>query len=52
MGIKGLLSFLSSIKKDSNIGEYRGKCLGIDASVYLYKASYSCVRELGLPTKE
>ena len=54
MGIKGLLGFLNIITKDSTIEEYCGKCLGVDASCYLYKGAYSCAKELGLglPTKE
>jgi exonuclease-1 len=48
MGIKGLHDFLKSITKDCSIEEFRGKCLGIDASCYLYKGAYSCAKELGL----
>ena len=48
MGIKGLLGFLKAITKDTSIEEYRGKCLGIDASCFLYKGAYTYARELGL----
>lgn len=48
MGIKGLLGFLNPITKDCLIEEYREKCLGTDASCYLYKGAYSCAKELGL----
>jgi exonuclease-1 len=48
MCIKGLHDSLKSVTKYCSIEEFRGKCLGIDASCYLYKGAYSCAKELGL----
>lgn len=48
MGIKDLLPQLKSITKECNIKDFCGKSIAIDGCSWLYKASYTCSRELAL----
>lgn len=42
MGIQGLLPFLDSGKDEINLSTLKGKVVGVDAHVWLYKGAYCC----------
>lgn len=46
MGIQGLLPFLKDYAKKSSIKEFKGKSVGVDASVWMHKGAFSCSLEL------
>ncbi|XP_019642562.1 PREDICTED: LOW QUALITY PROTEIN: exonuclease 1-like [Branchiostoma belcheri] len=52
MGIKGLLPALSPSTRPININDLTGSVVGVDASCWLHRGSYSCAKELvlGQPT--
>ena len=39
MGIKGLHKFVESVAQPVHISEYRGKCLAVDAMIWLHRGS-------------
>ena len=46
MGIRNLLRELKPIIRHCDISEFSGKICGIDASVWLHRAAYSCASKL------
>ncbi len=52
MGIRCLLLFIAFAKQEIQLSSLRGKVVGIDAYVWLYKGAYCCSRFLvsGIPT--
>jgi exonuclease-1 len=53
MGIQGLLPMLKTIIDRCHIRKYEGERVGVDASVWLHRATYGCAVELfkGVPTR-
>mmetsp|Transcript_105407 Transcript_105407/g.187457 ORF Transcript_105407/g.187457 Transcript_105407/m.187457 type:complete len:588 (+) Transcript_105407:81-1844(+) len=48
MGIQGLLPFLKAYAKRSNIKDFAGKSIGVDAMCWMHKGAFSCSQELVL----
>lgn len=46
MGIKGLLQLLSPVSESVHISSYSRKTIGIDASCWLHRSTYTCAYEL------
>jgi exonuclease-1 len=54
MGVVGLLPLLKSIQRQSEIKQYVGKTLGVDAYGWLHRGAIACASELaqGKPTQK
>jgi exonuclease 1 len=52
MGIQGLLPLLKPIQKHSHLKEFSGQAVGVDAYVWLHRATFGCATDLclGNPT--
>ena len=48
MGIKGLLQQLKDITLDTNIANYKGRRVGIDAYVWLHQKTFGCATQICL----
>ncbi|KAI9294083.1 PIN domain-like protein, partial [Neoconidiobolus thromboides FSU 785] len=48
MGINDLIPLLKPIQKPISLDKYRGKVVGVDGYIWLYKAVFSCAYEMGL----
>jgi exonuclease-1 len=53
MGIQGLLPLLKPIQKQAHLKDFSGQAVGVDAYVWLHRASFGCAYDLclGKPTK-
>lgn len=46
MGIQGLLPFLKSIQRPTNVSSYRGGTVAVDAYCWLHKGAFSCAQQI------
>jgi len=53
MGVSGLLPLLKSIQKHTELKNFKGKTLGVDAYGWLHRGAIACANELaqGKPTR-